>query len=82
MPVPEFSAFERACDWMGMQRHLKVLGIFARIHYRDGKPDYLKDTPRFLRYVRETGRLYREFMPLLKLLDALESRVSPTVTAI
>ena len=82
LPVPEFSAFERACDWMGMQRHLKVLGIFARIHYRDGKPDYLKDTPRFLRYVRETGRLYGEFMPLLKLLDALESRVSQTVTVI
>ena len=81
LPVQEFSAFERACDWMGMQRHLKVLGIFARIHYRDGKPDYLKDTPRFLRYVRETGRLYQEFMPLLKLLDALESRASQMVTA-
>ncbi|MHB8426063.1 MAG: aminoglycoside phosphotransferase family protein [Gammaproteobacteria bacterium] len=81
LPVQEFSAFERACDWMGMQRHLKVLGIFARIHYRDDKPDYLKDTPRFLRYVRETGRLYREFVPLLKLLDALESRASQMVTA-
>ncbi|MGA9851375.1 MAG: phosphotransferase [Gammaproteobacteria bacterium] len=74
LPLPGFPEFERACDWMGMQRHLKVLGLFARIEYRDGKSGYLKDTPRFLNYVRETGKLYKEFTPLLNLLDALESR--------
>ncbi|MGH8307138.1 MAG: aminoglycoside phosphotransferase family protein [Gammaproteobacteria bacterium] len=74
LPVQELSEFERAFDWMGLQRHLKVLGIFARINYRDGKLDYLKDTPRFLSYVLETGKLYKEFTPLLKLLDVLDSR--------
>ncbi|HVA54250.1 MAG TPA: phosphotransferase [Gammaproteobacteria bacterium] len=74
LAVPALPEFERASDWMGMQRHLKVLGIFARIHYRDGKSGYLEDTPRFLNYVRETGRLYKEFMPLLSLLDSIESR--------
>ena len=74
MPVPGVKEFERACDWMGMQRHLKVMGIFARIHYRDGKPHYLKDTPRFLTYIRDTGKLYKEFTPLLRLMDSLEKR--------
>src|SRR5919108_6762 len=51
LPVPaQFDEFWRAFEWMGLQRHLKVLGIFARINYRDGKPQYLEDTPRFLRY--------------------------------
>ncbi len=74
LPLPEFGEFARACDWIGMQRHFKVLGIFARLNYRDGKPDYLKDTKRFLNYVCETGARYREFTPLLKLLDAVENR--------
>jgi aminoglycoside/choline kinase family phosphotransferase len=74
LPVPELAEFERAFDWMGMQRHLKVMGIFARIRHRDGKPHYLKDTPRFLTYIRDTGRLYREFTPLLRLMDDLEKR--------
>jgi aminoglycoside/choline kinase family phosphotransferase len=74
LPVPELAEFERACDWMGMQRHLKVMGIFARINYRDGKPHYLKDTPRFLTYIRDTGKLYKEFTPLLRLMDNLEKR--------
>ncbi|MGH8283593.1 MAG: aminoglycoside phosphotransferase family protein [Gammaproteobacteria bacterium] len=81
LPVQELTEFGRAFDWVGLQRHLKVLGIFARIHYRDGKPDYLKDTPRFLRYIRETGKLYKEFVPLLKLLDALGSRAQNRMTA-
>ena len=81
LPVPAFEELERACDWMGMQRHFKVLGIFARLQYRDGKPAYLKDTPRFLNYVRETARQYREFMPLLKMLDAVESRARMPVPA-
>lgn len=81
LPVPDFNEFRRAFDWMGMQRHLKVLGIFARIRYRDGKPHYLEDAPRFLRYLRETGRLYREFTPLLHLLDAVEVRAQTSVRA-
>lgn len=74
LSVPEPGEFKRAFDWIGLQRHLKVIGIFARINYRDGKPQYLKDIGRFLKYVRDTGRLYKEFTPLLKLLDSLESR--------
>ena len=81
LPVPAFDELERACDWMGMQRHFKVLGIFARLQYRDDKPAYLRDTPRFLNYVRETARRYREFIPLLKMLDALESRARMPVLA-
>ncbi|HWP94989.1 MAG TPA: phosphotransferase [Gammaproteobacteria bacterium] len=77
IPLPaEEADFRRAFDWMGMQRHLKVLGIFARLCYRDGKRGYLEDTPRFLRYVRETGTRYREFTPLLRLLDACEVRAA------
>ena len=76
LPLPaDVREFERASDWMGMQRHLKVLGIFARINYRDGKPHYLKDVPRFLNYLRAVGHLYKEFTPLLRLLDSLEKRV-------
>lgn len=74
MPVPEVKEFERACDWMGMQRHLKVMGVFARICHRDGKPHYVQDTPRFLAYIRHTGSLYKEFTPLLRLMDSLEKR--------
>ena len=48
----DFGEFWRAFEWMGLQRHLKVLGIFARLNYRDGKPKYLADTPRFLGYAR------------------------------
>ena len=53
LPVTaDYPGFCRDFDLMGLQRHLKVLGIFARINYRDGKPHYLADTPRFVRYVR------------------------------
>ena len=75
LPLPaKQQEFERASDWMGMQRHLKILGLFARIHYRDGKPQYLKDAPRFLRYLGQVGHLYKGFTPFLKLLDSLERR--------
>jgi hypothetical protein len=75
LPVPaDFADFYRDFEWMGLQRHLKVLGIFARINYRDGKPQYLADTPRFLGYVRHTAQRYREFGPLLRLLDELEQK--------
>lgn len=81
LPVPERNEYERAFDWMGMQRHLKVIGIFARISHRDGKSQYLKDVPRFLSYLRTTGSLYKEFTPLLRLLDALEKRAESKVSA-
>jgi len=75
VPVQQdYAEFERAFDWMGMQRHLKVIGIFARIRHRDGKPHYLDDAPRFFTYLRDVGRLYKEFTPLLKLLDTLEAK--------
>jgi aminoglycoside/choline kinase family phosphotransferase len=73
LPVErDFGEFWRAFEWMGLQRHLKVLGIFARINYRDGKPKYLADTPRFIAYVRPVAKRYRELGPLLPLLDAIE----------
>ena len=75
LPVHEdFGAFYRDMEWMGLQRHLKVLGIFARINYRDGKPKYLADTPRFINYVRQVGQRYDDLRPLLRLLDELEGR--------
>lgn len=72
LPVgDDFAAFRRAADWMGVQRHLKVIGIFARICHRDGKPHYLADVPRFVGYVREIAARYPELTPLLRLFDAL-----------
>jgi aminoglycoside/choline kinase family phosphotransferase len=74
LPVgADFADFYRAFEWMGLQRHLKVLGIFARIHYRDGKPRYLADTPRFVRYVRAVARRYNALAPLARLFDELEA---------
>jgi aminoglycoside/choline kinase family phosphotransferase len=73
LPVgDDFAAFWRDFEWMGLQRHLKVLGIFARINYRDGKPHYLTDTPRFIAYVRAVTRRYDELAPLARLFDELE----------
>lgn len=75
LPVHEQqSNFMRAFDWMGIQRHLKVLGIFARLNYRDGKPHYLADTPRFLNYVTDIARRHAGLEPLLELLDGLDRR--------
>jgi aminoglycoside/choline kinase family phosphotransferase len=67
----DFEAFYDDFELMGVQRHLKVLGIFARINYRDGKPHYLKDTPRFERYVREVASRHAELAGLLALFDQL-----------
>ncbi|MES0872696.1 phosphotransferase [Sinimarinibacterium sp. HSW-8] len=73
LPVgDDFSEFRRAADWMALQRHLKVIGIFARICHRDGKPHYLADVPRFIGYVRELGAHYAEMAPLLRLFDSLD----------
>lgn len=75
LPVnSDFGEFYRDFEWMGLQRHLKVLGIFARICHRDGKPAYVKDTPRFLGYVRAVAQRYTSLSPLLRLLDQLADR--------
>jgi len=68
----DFGAFYRAVEWMGLQRHLKVAGIFARLTLRDGKPKYLADAPRFIAYIRATALRYRELTPLLRLIDEVE----------
>ncbi|PAT32807.1 aminoglycoside phosphotransferase [Vandammella animalimorsus] len=68
----DFGEFYRAVEWMGLQRHLKVAGIFARLTLRDGKPQYLADTPRFIHHIRSTASRYRELRPLLRLVDAIE----------
>jgi len=73
LPVgDDFGEFYRAVEWMGLQRHLKVLGIFARLTLRDGKPKYLADTPRFIKYARNTAARYRQLGPLMVLLDEIE----------
>ncbi|MCC6610289.1 MAG: phosphotransferase [Burkholderiales bacterium] len=75
LPVdPDFGAFYRDLEWMGLQRHLKVAGIFARLWYRDAKRGYLEDTPRFMGYIRAVCERYGALAPLLRLLDAIEGR--------
>jgi aminoglycoside/choline kinase family phosphotransferase len=72
LPVErDYAGFWRAFEWMGLQRHLKVLGIFARLTHRDGKAKYAADTPRFLRYAFEVASRYRELAPLARLIEAL-----------
>lgn len=75
LPVPaDFSEFYRDFEYMGAQRHIKVLGIFARLYHRDGKEGYLKDMPLVMHYLRKVCERYIELKPLLRLLDALENR--------
>ena len=75
LPVPDdISTFYRDFEWMGAQRHLKVLGIFARLYHRDGKEGYLKDLPLVMEYLRRACERYIELRPLLRLLDQLEGR--------
>jgi aminoglycoside/choline kinase family phosphotransferase len=76
LPVPtDFSEFYRDFEWMGAQRHIKVLGIFARLSHRDGKNGYLNDMPLVLHYLRKVCERYVELRPMLRILDALEGRV-------
>jgi aminoglycoside/choline kinase family phosphotransferase len=76
LPVAhDFSEFYRDFEWMGAQRHIKVLGIFARLYHRDGKDGYLKDMPLVMHYLRKVCERYVELRPMLRLLDALEGRV-------
>lgn len=69
LPVPALAVFLRDADWCGVQRHLKILGIFARLHHRDGKPRYIKDAPRFLGYLDAVVPKYPQLVPLRELLD-------------
>ncbi|MDO8279522.1 MAG: phosphotransferase [Burkholderiaceae bacterium] len=79
LPVDaDFGDFYRAVEWMGLQRHLKVAGIFARLTLRDGKPKYLADAPRFIAYIRATASRYRELGPLLRLIDEVEGSQAAT----
>jgi hypothetical protein len=72
----DFAGFWRDYEWMGVQRQLKVLGIFARLYHRDGKGAYLEEMPRVMGYLRGACARYRELAPLLKLLDELEASQS------
>jgi aminoglycoside/choline kinase family phosphotransferase len=75
LPVnPDIDAFYRDFEFMGMQRHLKILGIFCRLNYRDGKAIYMGDLPTVMDYVRKTANRYKELKPLLRLLDAFEAK--------
>lgn len=68
-----FDVFYRDFEFMGLQRHLKILGIFARLYHRDGKSGYLKDLPLALKYTRQVAARYRELAPLLHILNSIEA---------
>ena len=70
----DFGDFWRAYEFMGLQRHLKVLGIFCRLKYRDGKDKYIEDLPRFMNYAKKTASRYLQLKPLLNLLDRLDGQ--------
>ncbi|WP_366522095.1 phosphotransferase [Candidatus Accumulibacter sp. ACC003] len=75
LPVhADFHDFYRDYEWMGAQRQLKVLGIFARLCHRDGKENYLADMPRVLHYLRRTCQRYGELRPLARLLDTVDDQ--------
>jgi len=75
LPVnPDIDAFYRDFEFMGLQRHLKVLGIFARLYHRDGKDGYLKDLPLVMEYTRKAAGRYHALAPLIRLLDELEDK--------
>ncbi|MGA9665765.1 MAG: phosphotransferase [Gallionella sp.] len=77
LPVhQDFPDFYRDYEWMAVQRHLKVLGIFARLYHRDGKDGYLKDLPLVMAYLRAACARYIDLKPLLNLLDTLEPRIT------
>jgi N-acetylmuramate 1-kinase len=77
LPVdPDFGEFYRQLEWMGLQRHIKVLGLFCRINYRDSKPHYMKDLPRFIGYAHKVAERYAPLRPFAKLLDELEGRAN------
>ena len=67
----DFGEFWRQLEWMGLQRHLKVLGIFCRLKHRDGKPKYSEDLPRFFSYAHKVATRYAPLRPLAGLLEPL-----------
>jgi aminoglycoside/choline kinase family phosphotransferase len=72
LPMPEdFGEFWKQIEWMGLQRHLKVLGIFCRLKHRDGKPKYSEDLPRFFYYAHKVAARYNALRPLSRLLEPL-----------
>ena len=74
LPMPaDFGQLYRDFEWMGLQRHLKILGIFARLYHRDGKDGYLKDIPLVLEYAIATANRYIELKPLARILEATRS---------
>ena len=74
LPMPDdFGQFYRDFEWMGLQRHLKVLGIFARLFHRDGKDGYLKDIPLVLQYAIATANRYIELKPLARILESFRT---------
>ena len=78
LPVPGFAGFRRDADLIGVQRHLKVIGIFARLNHRDGKPKYLADVPRFFAYLDGVLPKYPELAPLQRFIEA---KVKPAMAA-
>ncbi|MGT2495197.1 aminoglycoside phosphotransferase family protein [Cupriavidus basilensis] len=78
LPVAaDFGEFYRDFEWMGLQRHLKVLGIFARLYHRDGKDGYLANLPLVLKYARQVAGRYIELRKLVRLFDALDGVERP-----
>lgn len=74
LPVgDDFAVFHRAYEWMGLQRNLRILGVFARLSHRDGKHHYLDHIPRVSAYARQVASRYGEFRPLLRILDRIEN---------
>ena len=86
-PYPELrqieeAQFERWFDWMGLQRHIKVCGIFSRLHHRDGKSGYLKDIPRVLQYILEVAKKYQSENPVFEsFVTWLELEVQPVIVS-
>ena len=72
LPVEaDFGEHWRALEWMGLQRHLKVMGIFCRLKHRDGKPRYAEDLPRFFAYATKVATRYGPLKPLLRVLEPM-----------
>jgi hypothetical protein len=76
----DFGEFWRALEWMGLQRHLKVLGIFCRLKHRDGKPAYAADLPRFFAYATRVALRYRALKPLIGLIEPMSGALTTTET--
>ncbi len=70
----DFGEFWRAVEWMGLQRHLRIMGIFCRLKHRDGKSRYLQDLPRFFGYATRVAARYAPLKPLLRLLEPMSGQ--------